>query len=65
MSFGSCWSHLCSSLRKQKNPSDVSINIKLPKKKKKKKKLLEGLEIQERAVLMNDSQNQVSPSLVQ
>lgn len=29
MSFGSCCSHLCSSLRKQKNPFDVSINIKV------------------------------------
>lgn len=29
VSFGSCCSHLCSSLRKQKNPFDVLINIKV------------------------------------
>lgn len=36
MSYGSCWSHLCSSPRNQKNPFDISINIKLQKLASKK-----------------------------
>lgn len=34
VSCGSCCSHLCSSLERQKNPFDVSINIKVTVTKK-------------------------------